>query len=137
MQAELIIWPMILLAIATIAVYVPMVKARFGSVKSGKTKAHVYKNNVGEPEESLRFSNGIRNQYETPVLFYAVCLAAYVTQNATGLMIFLAFAFALLKLAHLLVHITTNKIRHRFRLFGLSLLILLVMWLLLAFNLLS
>ena len=137
MSPELIIWPMILLALATILIYVPMVKARFRSVKEGKTKAHVYKNNQGEPEESLRFSNAIRNQYESPTLFYAVCLAAYVTNNVSGVMIGLAYAFAVAKLLHVFVHITSNRLRHRFKIFGLSLAILFVMWLVLAYNLVS
>ena len=127
MSQEIIIWPMIALAITTIVIYVPMVKARFRSVASGEIKAHVYKHNVGEPDESLRFSNALRNQYETPTMFYAVCLAAYVTGNAAGAMAWLAIAYAVAKILHVLVHVTTNRLRHRFRIFGLSILILLIM----------
>lgn len=132
MSPELIIWPMIIVALATLLLYFPMSSARVASVKSGKTKASVYRHNVGEPEESLRFSNAIRNQYETPILFYAVCIATYVTNNATMVMIGLAFAYAVFKLAHIFIHVTTNRLRHRRPVFALSMVVLIVMWIGLA-----
>ncbi len=46
------------------------------SVVEGKVKASVYKYLREEPEESLKFSNAIRNQNESGILFYAACLAA-------------------------------------------------------------
>jgi hypothetical protein len=135
MSAELIIWPMIIVALATLWIYLPMGKARVATVKSGKTKASVYKLNVDEPEESLRFTNALRNQYETPTLFYAVCLAAYVTGNANMVMITLAFAYAILKTVHIIIHIMTNNIRYRRPVFALSWLVLIAMWLALAVKL--
>jgi hypothetical protein len=135
MSSELIIWPMIMVALATLWIYLPMSKARVQSVKSGKTEASAYRLNIGEPEESLRFSNALRNQFETPVLFYAVCLAAFVTETANSVMIFLAFAYALIKVLHISIHITTNRLRHRRPIFMLSYLILSFMWLVLAVRL--
>ncbi len=135
MTQELIIWPMVIVALATLALYFPMSSARVASVKSGKTKASVYRHNIGEPEESLRFSNAIRNQFETPTLFYAVCLAAYATRNATMTMTILAFVYAAVKLAHVLSHITTNRLRYRRPIFALSFIILIALWLLLSLNL--
>ncbi len=135
MSPELIIWPMIAVALATVAIYFPMIKARKAVVANKSVKASVYRHNIGEPEESLRFSNPIRNQYETPVLFYAVCLAAFVTDNASPVMIVLAFAFAIAKISHLYIHVTTNRLRHRMPAFGLSLLVLATMWIVLAISL--
>jgi len=135
MSAELIIWPMIIIALTTLYIYIPMGQARVAGVKSGKTKASVYKLNVGEPEESLRFTNALRNQYETPTMFYAVCLAAYVTGNANIVMIVLAFAYAILKTVHIIIHIKTNNLRHRRPVFALAWIALIAMWLVLAVNL--
>lgn len=134
--AELIFWPMILIAVATMLIYIPMSRARVKSVLSGKVKASVYKLNNGEPEESLRFNNAISNQFESPVLFYAVCLAAFVSGNANSIMIILAFLYAILKLFHIYIHISTNNLRRRRPVFALSLLVLLIMWLAFAIQLL-
>ena len=135
MQSTLILWPMVLLALATLYLYIPMSKARIKSVKDGKVKAAVYRLNQGEPEESLRFSRAIANQYETPTLFYAVCIAAYVTSNASIVMIVLAWGYALLKIAHSYVHTSTNNLRHRRPIFMMSFLVLIFLWLVFAVHL--
>ena len=135
MQSTLILWPMVLLALATLYIYVPMSKARVKSVKDGTVKAGVYKLNQGEPEESLRFSRAIANQYESPTLFYAVCLAAYVTSNASIVMVVLAWVFALTKVAHSYVHTSTNNLRHRRPMFMVSFATLILLWLVFAVHL--
>ncbi len=135
MNPELIIWPMIIIALATLWLYIPMGNARVAGVKSGKVKARVYKLNIGEPEESLRYSNALRNQYETPTLFYVACLAAYVTDSANIAMVVLAFAYAIFKTAHIVIHVKTNNLRHRRPIFALSWLILIIMWLVLGVSL--
>jgi hypothetical protein len=69
------------------------------------------------------------------VLFYAVCLAAFVTDNTNIGMILLAFAYAIIKIIHITIHVTTNRLRHRRPIFALSYAVLGVMWLVLAVRL--
>ncbi|MFK5977831.1 MAG: MAPEG family protein [Rhizobiaceae bacterium] len=135
MQSSLILWPMVILALATLYLYIPMSKARVKSVKDGKVKAAVYRLNQGEPEESMLFNRAIANQYESPTLFYAVCLAAYVSSNASMTMIVLAWAYALSKIAHSYVHTSSNKLRHRRPIFMASFLVLILLWVVLALHL--
>lgn len=134
-SSELIFWPVIVVAMVTLWLYVPMSQARVRTVREGRVKGSVYKLNREEPEESLRFSNAIRNQYETPVLFYVVCLAAYVTGTAGLLMIVLAFLFAAIKATHVVVHVTTNNLRHRRPVFMAAYLVLAAMWVVFAVQL--
>jgi hypothetical protein len=91
--------------------------------------------NTEEPAESLQFSNAIRNQNETGVLFYAGVLAAYVSQNATVPLVALAWLFLVLKLAHVSVHVTSNRLRFRLPLFQAALVTLALFWLALAAHL--
>lgn len=135
MEADLIFWPMIILALATIWIYVPMSKARIRTIKEGKTKAGTYRLLQDEPEESLKFNNAIRNQYESPVLFYAVCLAAYVTGLAGPVMVVLAFAYVAAKLLHVWFQTTHNRLSRRRPAFMLSYAILTVMWIAFAVQL--
>jgi hypothetical protein len=128
MVADLIFWPMIVLALTSLWLYVPMSQARIKTIKSGKAKAGTYKLNDGEPEESRLFNNAIANQFESPVLFYAVCLAIYVTGMAGWPMIALAWAYAVAKLAHIYVHISTNNLRHRRPAFIVSYALLIALW---------
>ncbi|MGI9350555.1 MAG: MAPEG family protein [Rhizobiaceae bacterium] len=132
MNPEFILWPVVLLALFTLILYLPLSNARVAAVKSGKTKASTFKHNQGEPEESLKFNNAIRNQYETPVLFYAACLTAYVSGNATTIMIILAWVYLIVKVTHTMSHVTTNKLRRRRPIFMVSCCILILIWLVLA-----
>ena len=137
MNPDLIFWPMIILALYTLGLYFPMSKARVSAVKSGKIKASTFKLNEGEPEESRVFNNAIANQFQSPILFYAVCLAAYASGNASSLIIVLAWIFAAVKIIHSLVHVTTNNLRHRRPVFMLAYLVLILMWLVFAGHLLK
>ncbi len=137
MDSVMIIWPMVLLALFTLAIYIVLSRARVGTVKTGKAKVGDYKLMQNEPEESLKVSNAIRNQYESPVLFYAACLSAYVTGNAGAAMIVLAWLFAISKIAHTWVQVTTNKVRHRRPLFMIAYFVLILMWVFLGFSLIA
>lgn len=132
MNANLILWPMIVHVLVTMLLYVPMSRARVRSVRQGGVKGSVYKLNVGEPEESLRFSNAIRNQNESGVVFYAGVLAALASGNAGAVLTALAWAFAVAKTVHVLVHVTTNNLRRRRPLFMVAYFVLVAFWLVLA-----
>lgn len=136
MSGELILWPMIVLALATCWLYIPMSKARVRAVKEGRAEAKTFRLNKEEPEESLQLANAIRNQYETPVLFYAVSLAAYASGNAGWLMTGLAFLYVALKLAHIGVHVTSNRLSRRRPIFIAAYSVLILMWLVFAAKLL-
>lgn len=135
MNANLILWPLVIHALVTLYLYVPMSKARVRTVKQGGVKGSVYKLNVGEPEESLLFTNAIRNQNESGLLFYAGVLAAYASQNAGLVLIVLAWAFAIVKTAHVYVHVTTNSLRRRRPVFMVAYFVLIAFWLVFAVQL--
>lgn len=129
MNPTVLLWPVIIHALITLSLYVPMSNSRVRSVKEGGVKGSVYKLNQGEPEESLRFSNAIRNQNETGVLFYAAVLLAYVTDNISFVTAALVWAFLILKAVHVYVHVTTNNLRHRRPIFAIAYVVLIVLWL--------
>jgi len=136
MTAHIVFWPVILLALVTLALYVPMSKARVKAVKSGDAKASDFKLNQNEPAASAQFNNAISNQYESPVLFYTVVVCAFVTGNATWIFIALAWLFAIAKIAHVYVHVTSNALRLRRPIFMAAYGALILLWLNFAFNML-
>lgn len=129
MNPHLVLWPIVLHALATLLLYLPMSNARVQGVKEGRVKPGVYKLNTEEPEDSLRWSNAIRNQNETGVLFYAACLTVFVSGGASFLTAALAWGFLVAKLAHVYVHVTTNNLRYRRPVFSVAFLILILLWL--------
>jgi hypothetical protein len=69
------------------------------------------------------------NQFEIPVLFYVVCLAAFQTGAAAGAgFIVLAWLFVLSRFVHAWVHMTSNRVILRRRVFMVGYFALVVMW---------
>lgn len=132
MEPTLLIWPLLIHGFVTLLLFLPMSRVRRRLIAQGKVKASAFRLVDGEPEESRKFSNAIRNQNETGLLYYAGILVAFVTGNATGLIVGLAWLFLALKLAHVAVHATVNKLRYRFPLFTAALVTLAALWLALA-----
>ncbi|KPA99880.1 MAPEG family protein [Ahrensia marina] len=124
MNQNLIFWPLIIQALVSLYLYIPMGRARFGSVKSGQAKAHDYKlPKQNEPQEIAKFGNAVSNQFELPVIFFAISLAFHSTGSVDIVALGLAWLFVVLKTAHSFVYITTNKLKWRFQIFSASLII--------------
>lgn len=64
----------------------------------------------------------------TPICSVIV-VVAYVTQSSGTLPLVLAWGYALLRYAHRYVHLTSNRVLLRFRLFAASWFVLIALWL--------
>ena len=84
--------------------------------------------------QARRMARNLSNQFELPVLFFAACLSLFVTGGAGLAAIVAAWAFVLARVVHAYVHLTSNRVRIRRRLFIVSLAVNLVQWLLLAIH---
>ncbi|MDH5824364.1 MAPEG family protein [Luteimonas sp. RD2P54] len=82
-------------------------------------------------------ADNFRNLFELPVLFYFALLTAALTGQATATVQALAWSFVALRIAHSAIHCGYNKVMHRFRVYALGALVLLVLWLRLAWGLLA
>lgn len=81
-----------------------------------------------EPEHLAAISRHVVNLFETPVLFYVATILAYVTSQTGWLMVALAWAYVAARAVHSWIHLTSNVVIWRFRVFIVSWLILLAMW---------
>jgi hypothetical protein len=84
------------------------------------------------PPRVMQFINAYHNQFELPVLFYAVVAFALVTRQAGLVFVLLAWLYVLSRLVHAFIHTTSNAILWRFRVFLVGAMILMAMWILLA-----
>lgn len=91
---------------------------------------------VWPPDAEKRAANQ-RNQFELPVLLYAVVAFALITKGVDFLMLLLAWLFALSRIVHAAIHVGPNRVRWRSPVFALGLLILAGMWLKLFFHVLA
>ena len=89
------------------------------------------------PKHVLQVNNAAHNQLEMPVLFYVLTILAIVTRHADLLFVVLAWAFVAFRILHAYVHVTSNRVSLRGPLFGMSLLILFVMWIIFTVRILA
>ena len=83
---------------------------------------------TGFPKHVDNASNNLKNQFELPVIFYAICLFFFATNGVTQTVMVTAWIFVAARIAHALVHLTKNIIfPYRFLSFLISALSLTVM----------
>lgn len=137
MNQTAIFWPMIAQAALVYAIYVLIFLRRKKAVRAGSARVSQFRENRDEPAESLFARNNLANQFELPVLFFAVCLALHATGGADALAVSLAWLFVAARIVHAAIHVTSNRIRFRQPVFSLGYVVLGAMWVLLALRLLS
>lgn len=79
------------------------------------------------PEDARKIANCYSNQFELPVIFYALCLIALMTGKADFLMVALAWVFVASRVAHALIHTGSNIVRRRGGVFAIGMLVLMIM----------
>ncbi|CAD7053578.1 membrane protein [Pseudorhizobium endolithicum] len=130
--SDAMLWPMMAHAALVFGLYFLLSSKRMTAVRAGRVKAEQFKENREEPLESLLIHNNLKNQFELPVLFHAVCLSLYVTTADNMVTVLLAWAFVVSRYVHSYVHITTNRLRHRRPVWIAGYFILLALWVWLA-----
>ena len=130
-MSHVLVYPMAAMVVLTALVLVRMVLGRVAAVKRGEVDSRFYKTqqgDAGEPRKAAQHTRHFINLFESPVLFYVACLAAMITGQGSGLMVWLAWAYVLLRVAHAFVHLGSNSIPPRMAVYGASWIVLLAMW---------
>ena len=130
---DVILLPFLGMMLLTFVVWVVMYRRRIGYLRAQR----IHPQKLQTPEQlkelvpaEIEFpSNNLRNLFELPVLFYALCLYVHVTGTTDRLYVAAAWSFLLLRCAHSFVHCTTNVVMTRFWLYVLS---SAALWLMLA-----
>jgi len=65
-------------------------------------------------------SDNLKNLFEMPVLFYALCIYLYVTDQVDALYVGAGWTFVAFRTLHSLVHSTFNRVMVRFGLYFVS-----------------
>jgi hypothetical protein len=84
-------------------------------------------NSLAWPKNVIQVSNNIANQFESPILFYILCVITYLADATTILAIGLAWSFVVLRYVHSYFHTGSNYVPYRYRAFVLSLLVIIAL----------
>ncbi|HEX4300104.1 MAG TPA: MAPEG family protein [Gammaproteobacteria bacterium] len=131
MQQTAIFGPMIALALLTFGVLAYTGYKRFSAGFAGRVKGgdFRYGENANVPPDVAVANRNFMNLLEAPVLFYAICLALYVTAHVTAITLSLAWAYVAARAAHTAIHLAYNRILYRFAAYALSNVVLATLWL--------
>jgi len=66
------------------------------------------------PENISLPSHNLKNLFELPVIFYAVCLYLFASGTVDAFYVLAAWWFFAFRVIHSLIHCTYNKVVHRF-----------------------
>lgn len=133
MQNIHILGPVLAQILLTLAVYILLGRRKIAAVKAGQTdRSAAALDNKAWPEAVVKVSNNLANQFEAPVLFYVLCFVLLALDQVGAVALTLAWLFVLSRYAHAWVHVGSNYVPLRFRLFVLGLLLLLAMAILAA-----
>ncbi len=131
-----VIYPMLTLALFTCLICIILGSARLISIKKGEVNPKQYRLMSGyeEPAHLKKLNRNYLNLFEIPVLFYVAGCVMLALNLQSSVLITLAWAFVVVRFVHSYIHITYNHPLHRFLVFGVSVLIVVAMWIIIALN---
>ena len=118
MNQDLILWPLAAQVLLVLLLFV-----RLGQVKGRARAAGLIDpavtslDNDAWPDEVRKVANNIRNQFQVPVLFFVLTLALFARGSVDLLALAIAWLFVASRLVHSYIHIGSNYVPNRTRVF--------------------
>ncbi len=129
MSIQFVLLPLFVQVTLTFVLLFWMAGARLAVVRRGDVHPRdVALREPNWPRQETQIANAYHNQLELPVLFYVLTILVIVTRHADFLFVVLAWLFVALRLVHVTIHITSNRMGRRFAVFAASAVVLLLMW---------
>ena len=131
---ELILWPVAAHLALVVYLYVWLTAARAIAVSKGETAYNDFQFGDGDSPSAARVSRNLSNQFEAPVLFYALAAILFAADAVTPAQLALAWLFIAGRLAHTMVQTLTGNVRLRGQIFTINFLALIAMWALFLYS---
>ena len=123
--------PLLGMMTLTMAVWVLMFVKRMSYITANKLDAQDMKTpeQVQQliPDEVAAPSHNLKNLFELPVVFYAICLYLVVAIQVDDIHYYCAWVFLVFRVIHSIIHCSYNQVMHRFAAYLISLIALWVM----------
>jgi hypothetical protein len=131
-----ILWPVLALVALTFVVSLVMYRRRIAEMRAKRIRPQAVATAamMSAKLEDVGAADNYRNLFEAPVLFYVAALAAFALQAVTPLLLALAWLYVACRVVHSIIHCTTNRVLHRFRVFLASHAVLFALWLVVAWS---
>ena len=137
MSVQMVLLPVFVQVGLTLALLIGMVLARRSTLVSGQTKIRdVALGEPAWPKRATQIGNCYRNQFELPVLFYALIALALPLRHADLFIVLMSWVFVVTRFAHAGIFVTSNNIQQRSLAWFAGVLVLLAMWIYFALKML-
>lgn len=139
MQQHLILWPLFAMFALVVVVAATMLRRRIAFYKTNRVHPQktATSGQMAATMPDTRAPDNFRNLFEVPVMFYVVVLALFATGLACVPQLVMAWGYVIARAAHSLIHCTNNIVMHRFYAFVTSCTLLVCMWLMFAYQLMT
>jgi hypothetical protein len=126
-NAASILWPMLAQIGWTFMLYVWLTLVRVGAIRRGEVEHSSFILSREEPIEIARVSRNLSNQFELPVIFYAVVVLLIALGRVGVIDVFAAWVFVAGRVIHTLVQTLTDNVPLRGSVFVINFLAVVVL----------
>ena len=137
MEAKLILYPLLAMFLLVCLVAATMLRRRVTFYK--QNRVHPQKTATSSQMAAVmpdsRGPDNFRNLFELPIMFYVATLTIYAAGLICMPHLILAWGYVIARYAHSFIHCTSNVVMHRFYAFLTSCVLLVCIWLMLAYQL--
>ncbi len=129
MNQNLIILPVFVQVLLTICVMFVMGSRRRAALASKQTTMNdIALGQDAWPADATKASNNFKNQFETPVLFFAAAAFALITKSIDIWMLSLAWVYVITRIGHAAIHLGGNIVMQRASFYLVGVIAVLAMW---------
>lgn len=126
---KLLLMPVFFHVAMIVTIGIRLARARFKAGRAGQVSLKkIALDNSAWPDEVRKLSNNYVNQFEFPMLFYALVALVLITQRNDWVFVGLGFLFMATRLVHATIHTGSNVVISRFQAFIAGVTILTSMW---------
>ena len=133
MSVQAVLLPLFVQVALTFGLLFWMGNSRVRAVRRGD--ATMRDTALGQPNwpgHVTQIANAYHNQFQLPVLFYAVVALALLTRKADLAFVVLSWIFVAFRLIHAAIHTSSNYVPYRFYAFLAGAVVLIVIWVIFA-----
>lgn len=133
MNQNLLFIPVMIQVLLTFVLLNRMAFLRLTAIRNGTVKIKDIA--LGQkvwPEVAIKVENSFNNQFQMPILFYVAVAFAHLYELNSNAFLILSLIFTASRIAHAVVHTTSNNVKNRFIFFVIGIWSLLAMWIIMA-----
>ncbi len=136
MSVQMVLLPVFVLVGLTFALLLMMAGVRTRALTSGEVTFKNIALGRNWPDRATQIGNCFNNQFQLPLLFYALVAIALPLHRADLVLVLLSWVFVVTRFVHAGIFVTSNDVRQRSLVWFAGVLVLMAMWLYFALRLL-